>query len=427
MPIPLGIKSSGDKGKIFWLDIPPNTPDAKTAVFALGKQGVGKTNILMLLVYFFHKLFIETKAQYGCIPVVFAPFWEWANLNTKTDLDKLEEKIKKRPRLPPDVDAEAMDAKIFSFKMANIPEHFESNVTAIAIDFNQLTTEDIGVFAGKQENEEALGKIEKLLERIHKNHGKVTIDLFLSAVNPQASDDGKEPNVPSLYDGLYYTFKRLKEAGLFTDGAKKFDWFEVLQDKKPVVFCFGDINDSLILQALAGFFMRSLFDLSIEYNNAVDKDKKGMALSERERWLAENFVIGLLFEEAHRFFPPTTVKVLKSFPAHDIFRMISAQLGRKKGFKYTILISQRREFIYKEFRSEFDWLLLGSKIDFSDKEDIYRMVKKIIPDPDLAAEFTVAICKNSRFEWSLTDVNKLTNLEKGCAVRLKTFVAPCGQ
>lgn len=414
---------------LFNFQIPANDPDAKTNIFLLGKQGIGKTNIISLFMFFMFMLYEKTKAKHGCIPIIFSPLFEYTKLKHKTVL--------KSGLFPPNANAQGMDAIHYSFKMANVPPYLEDQIKIVRLDFKELTTEDIGTFGNIMGNEDALGRVDKILEAIEADYGpNYSVDEFLEAVQEDKA----------VYNALYYIFKRLKQNGLFDESISVFDWEDALRQKKPICFHFGEIEDESSLQALTGILLRKLFKLSNKYINAVykkvniesQKDSE-LLLTEDEKWFLDNFVIGLFFEEAHRFFPPTTTKVLRSFPASKYFKLISMALGRKRNFKFNFLVSQRLELIFKEFRTEFDYLFTGSKVDATDKKFLYGMFRQVVPTAADSNYLVAQVCANQRFEFTAIDVNKLSVfVSKSQAkepigdndfplTKFKAFVSPCGQ
>jgi len=423
---PLGKKTINNS--VFRFEVPPNRPEEKTNIFMLGKQGIGKTNLISLFIFYMHRLYLETKGQYGCIPIVFAPTFEYTKLKEKSTLP---------PGLyPPRAEPQGIEVLNFSFRLANIPKYLEKDITVVKLKFAELTTEDVGTFANLMGQEDALGRVDKLLEELKRNYGEYTINHFLDAVKEDKA----------VYNSLYYIFKRLRDNGLFDEDLETFDWMTALKQKKPIVFHFGEIEDDFVLQALAGILLRKLYALSNKYINAIYKkvniQNLGMnakeKLSDEQNWFLENFVIGLFFEEAHLFFPPTTTKVLRSFPAHKYFKLISMALGRKRNFKFNFLVSQRLELLYKEFRTEYDDLFTGSKVDTTDKKALNEILRQSIPSAKDSIELVALICGNKKFEFTCTNLNKLNiyvtkfqrkekiNPEDSPLTKFKAYVSPCG-
>jgi len=428
---PLGIISSS--GSIYNFPVPQNTPSAKTNCFMLGKQGTGKSNLLLLFVNYMFELYKKTSGKHGCIPIIFAPTFEYS---------KLKEKSTAKGILPPKTEPHGIDAVHYSFKMAGIPPYLEKEIKVVSLKFSELTTEDIGIFANQMGNQEALGRIDKILEGLEKDHGSdYSVDHFLSVIK-------EDKNV---YNALYYIFRRLKLNGLFESDDGDFDWETVLRERKPVCFHFGEIEDSSIMQALAGILLRKLFRLSNDYINAVYKKVNlqnlghdpSKYMSERELWFLDNFVIGLFFEEAHQFFPPTPSRILRSFPAHHYFKLISMALGRKRNFKFNFLVSQRLQLIYDAFRTDYDFLFTGSKVDTTDKIALSAVFKLIVPSAQDVSFLVTSICANEKYEFTSINLNYLNNYvsklqrrERGedvvikndelPGVQFKAFLSPCG-
>lgn len=425
--IPIGYRVSDNK--TYYLPIPENTAEAKTNLFMLGKQGIGKSNLIMLAIYFMHKYYLESKGQYGCIPIVFAPTFEYA---------KLKQKSVKTGRYPPNTAPQGIQVLHYSFKLANIPDYLRGEMQIVKLEFCELTVEDIAVFCGLAGDNEALGKIEKYLEEIRKEFGNnYSVNHFLEIAK-------MEKGAP--FNSLYYIFKSLKENGLFDHDCSTFDWETALKQRKPVCFHFGEIDDDSTMQAITGVLLRKLFALSNKYMNAVYKKtslqnlgkKPDDYLSDDEKWFLQNFVIGLFFEEAHLFFPPTTTKVLKSFPAHKYFRLISMALGRKRNFKFNFLVSQRLELLYKEFRTEFDDLFTGSKVDATDKTALGELFRQILVSQADVRALVSMVCGNEKYEFTVVDLNALnafvSKIQMGQTppqgaepiTKFKAFLSPCG-
>lgn len=416
MKAPLG-KILPSKKKTFNFIIGENNDELKVNFFLLSKQGTGKTNMLMLKVFYLYKAFIESGGKEGCIPIIFAPMFEYAKMSVPTNLEN------KEGSTPSGAKPQGIESLQYAFAMSNVPEYIKEDINLIALDFTSLTTEDIGVFAGISGNLDALGRVGKILARLKENKGDdYSIDDFLEAVVKDQA----------VFNACHYVFTKLKESGLFDPTLPRFDWLEALKQKKPIVFNFGDINSSQIYQALGGILLNALWKTSNKFTTAVYKKARKVSdptieLTEDDEFFINSFVIGLFFEEAHQFFPPTTTKVLRSFPAHHVFKQISMQMGRKRGFKYNFLITQRLELIYKEFRSEWDYILLGSKTDGTDREQLYNFFKRIIPDYKLARQLAIGVCKNDKFEFCIVNLHDVANGKTGSITQFMPFLAPMAQ
>ena len=395
---PLGVNRISKN--TFYYNFPQNSDQfIRTGLF-LSHQGDGKTNLLQSLVYGYKKAFDETKGKCGAIPIVFSILFEWTQINYPSKDDNVS------PELEPD----GIEAIQYTFQLANPPEE-EKKLEIVSIPFCDLTVEDLALFCGLRSNKE-LGIIAKYVKFLKKEKPDYTIDDFIDYI---VEDKG-------VADALYYVFDKLRGEGFFNQDYLKFDWYNAIKQRKPIVFNLGEIDNVNLLQGIAGYLLRTLFDLATIYYNAKRKyyttGRKKSSLTEKERFLVENFNVALIFEEAHSFFMPNPSRMLLSSPATDYFRRITSQLGRKRGFKYSWLVTTNVMFIYDQLRKT-DELIFGSRITaddwiFMDKE--LQIPRKIIEK----------ISKNPKFGFCIMDPDRVRRLQTPCISLIRSYRSPCG-
>lgn len=396
---------------VYNFDLEKNTSSSKNQNFLFDcTQGTGKTNLLQLFMWSLYKNYLNSESKYGALPIIFSPLFEFANIGLESSDDNL----------PPNTSPLSMDSLQFCFEMSNPPPD-NKDIRIVYIPFSELTVEDLASFAGYSEDNKILGKLQKMIEDLVKRNENYTIDDFIEELN---EDRG-------LYNALYYVFTKLKRQGFFNEKYERFDWLTYLKMKKPIIFNFGDINIRDIYNTVTGYFLRKLFELSNVYYNAYTKlDRINKAtnlgtvstesLDDTENFLVKNFYLALFFEESHQIFFQTNSLKLVSFPAHYTYKQISDLLGRKKGFKYNFLVTQRIMELYKYFRMQQKYLVIGSEVYEDDREFMrteMKFDKKIIPE----------ICMLPKFGFSLINVNDMRTKKAGSVVKFKAFRSPCGQ
>jgi len=271
----------------FWFPIFSNSTSSQNRNFLFdAKQGTGKTNCIMLFLYELYRIYIDTDSEYGALPIVFSPLFEFSNIRFES-VDH---------NLGPERDPEGIESLQYCFEMSNPPPD-DKGITIIYIDFNDLAIEDIVSFVGMNENTQVLGHLQKMLEALKKQKPNYDINDFIEELQ----------DFKPLYDALYYVFTKLKRKGFFNSKYHKFDWMEALRQRKPMVFNFGDINVRDIYNTLTGYFLRKLFELSNMYYNAYTKKERiersklsgeisTEVLSEDEEWLINNFYLSIFIQ-----------------------------------------------------------------------------------------------------------------------------------
>src|SRR3990167_4833795 len=153
----------------FWFPIFSNSTSSQNRNFLLdAKQGSGKTNLTEVFIYELYRLYIESDSEYGALPIIFSPLFEYSNMRYEsTDHN-----------LGPDRDPEGVDSIQLCFEMSNPPPD-DTGLTIIYVEFSDLTIEDLVSFAGLNENTEVLGRLQKMLERLSKIKPNYNIDDFI--------------------------------------------------------------------------------------------------------------------------------------------------------------------------------------------------------------------------------------------------------
>jgi hypothetical protein len=377
----------------------------------LARQGTGKTNLYMNIIYSLIKAYLEEESHFGAIPIVFSPLFEFTQMNLPS----------KNENLAPSQNPEGIECLQFTFRIANPPP--DSDVRILGIDFRELTQEDICAFAGFSGDLKILGSVQKLLMKLRLEKPEYTIDDFLDWVWEEKP----------LKDALYYVFSKLRDDGFFDEDLEKIDWMTWLKERKPIIFNFGEIDDKFIYNSITGILLSGLWKVSNKFYNAYlkyqrlknkkanggvinEKDK----LTEDEAFLLENFTIALLFDEAHQIFHATKSTELKYFPAHSYYKKISDLMGRKRGFKYNFLITQKCMELYYGFRKSFTALYVGSVIFQNDKE-------YMITELGISKDNVGAICRLNKYEWAVVNLDKYSSRVAKCVSKFKAYLSPCGQ
>jgi len=391
-------------------------PENKTTtlnqnLILLARQGTGKSNLLMGIVYQLIKAYIEEDSRFGAIPIVFAPLFELTQLTYPS----------KNENLAPYQVSEGIDCLQFSFKIANPPE--DSDIRIIGLDFNKLTQEDICAFAGFSGDLKVLGNVQKILISLKKDKPNYDIDDFLEIMWEDKS----------LRDALYYVFSRLKEEGFFDSNLEQIDWMSWIRERKPIIFNFGDIDDKFLYNSITGILLGGLWDLSIKFYNAFQKSQrlsdrriKGLEIEEKhlldddDEFLLKNFWIALLFDEAHQIFNATKSTELKYFPAHYYYKKISDLMGRKRGFKYNLLVTQKIMELYYGFRKSFNSLYLGSIVYQNDRD--YMNSELGIKKDDIGV-----ICRLRKYEWAVVNLDRYHSKLPRSVAKFKAYLSPAGQ
>jgi len=401
------------KSKIsFDLVLPENLSSTMNQNFLiLARQGTGKSNLYMNIIYSLMKAYWEENSHYGAIPIVFSPLFEFTQMNLPS----------KTENLAPHQNPEGIDCLQFTFKIANPPP--DSDVRVLGIRFRDLTQEDICSFAGFSGDVKILGSVQKLLMKLRTEKPEYTIVDFLDWVWEEKP----------LKDALYYVFSKLRDDGFFDEDLEKIDWVGWIRERKPIIFNFGEIDDKFIYNSITGILLDGLWKVSNKYYNAYlkyqrlknrksnneeirEKDK----LTDDESFLLSNFTIALFFDEAHQIFHATKSTELKYFPAHSFYKKISDLMGRKRGFKYNFLITQKCMELYYGFRKSFTYLYVGSIIFQNDKD--YMITELGMKKDDVSVT-----CRLNKYEWAVVNLDKYHSEIAKCIVKFKAYLSPAGQ
>lgn len=379
----------------------PSTVNTNTIICAT--QGTGKTNLFMLITYSLYKKYIDSDFKYGAIPVVFAPMFEFTQLNIPS----------KSVNLPPGVEPEGISGCQYTFKLANPPED-NPDIKIIRLNFRELTVEDICSFAGYSDDNKVLGYTQKLIENLARTNPDYTVDDFIQAV--------EEFETKTLKDALYYVFTKLKDSGLFDEG-EEFDWLTALRQLKPICINFGEIDEKSWYNSLCGILLRKLWRTSIVYYNAYLKSLRPETaedLSDDEQFLLKHFSIALLVDEGHQILYNSPSITLTSFPAHHYFKKIASLMGRKRMFKYNFIVTQAMMEIYHGFRKKFNYLCLGSEVFEDDKSYFEKELKFLKED-------VLEMTNNQKHCWSFTNISDYKKRKKFSVHFFKAYLSPCGQ
>jgi hypothetical protein len=399
--------------KVYSISMPENKTTTMNQNFMfLARQGTGKTNMFMSFISALYTTYIDSESLYGAIPVVFAPLFEFTQLSLPS----------KNQDLAPHTSPQSLDCLQFTFKIANPPPDLD--VRVIGIDFSSLTQEDICSFAGYSGDIKILGAVQKLLEKLTLDHGgDYTITDFLAAVWEDKP----------LKDALYYVFSKLKAEGFFDESLERIDWLSWIKERKPIIFNFGEIDDKFTYNALAGILLHGLWDVSNKFYSAFLKQqrldrlieegkeiKPNYLLSEDEKFLLKNFWIAIFMDEAHQILNATKSQELKYFPAHAYYKKISDLMGRKRGFKYNLLVTQKCMELYYGFRKSFNKLYVGSSTFTNDKQ--YMNQELTISPKDV-----MEICELKKFEWAIVDLDMYQTRRLQSVTKIRAYLSPSGQ
>jgi len=396
----------------FELEMPQNLTTTMNQNFLmLARQGTGKTNLFMIMIHALIKAYKENNADYGAIPIIFSPLFEFTQMNLPS----------KDENLAPYQTPEGVECLQFTFKIANPPPDLD--VRILGIDFKLLTQEDICSFAGFSGDLKVLGNVQKLLERMRAEKPNYDIDDFLEKVYEEKP----------LKDALYYVFSKLKEQGFFDKQYAQIDWMAWIKERKPIIFNFGEIDDKFTYNAIVGVLLAGLWDLSNQFYSAFLKNQRiellksegkeyenKYTMSEDEKFLLKNFWIAIFMDEAHQILHNTKSTDLKYFPAHSYYKKIADLMGRKRGFKYNFLITQKCMELYYGFRKSFTYLFLGSTIFQNDKD--YMQDELSIKKDHIGA-----ITALNKYEWAVVNLDKYHSRKANCIKKFKAYLSPCGQ
>ena len=125
-------------------------------------------------------------------------------------------------------------------------------------------------------------------------------------------------------------------------------------------------------------------------------------------------------EEAHQILYNTKSTELKSFPAHLYYKKITDLMGRKRMFKYSIIVTQKVMEIYFGFRKSFDYLLLGSVVFQYDKDYMHHEL-------DIDDDHIKIMTNLPKYSWSITSISKYQSRKKNCVNFFKAYLSQCGQ
>ncbi len=334
--------------------------------------------------------------------------------------------------LPPGMQPVKLETLQYTFFISNPEEGSVCEI--IAIPFSDLSVEDLAMFCNTS-NLQDLGKIKKFVKEIKEGYTiseKTPDGKKKEIIVPGKEDYGVEDFLEYIEkksgvgDSLFYIVSTLRDSGFFdTEKYKGFNWEKSISQNKPIIFNFGDVDESYLYQAICGYLLRKLWQLSnkyreavIKYNNLKESNSEQDILTKEQKQLLKYFHIALLFEEAHQFFPATTSRVLLSFPAHNYFRKISGQLGRKRGFKYNFLITQAVEYLYDTFRNKPDYIFLGSKLGIDDREWLHKDIK-------LKEDHIAKLLNLRKFCFCIIDPLMYHNRNLNWATKFKCFRSPC--
>lgn len=416
---PLGYTQNSKQ--IFNFELKKNTDSLSERHIILDQMGGGKTGLIMSFAYGMYKAYNETKGKYGALPIVFVTKFEWA----KVKLASLDDNI------APSLDPEALDCNLVTFPCCGKSRHIEMD--EFAIEFNDLSVEDIGRLANMKSIDE-LGSIKALIKSLPDNYN---ISDFLDLMFIESQDGTMR--IKKEFQGLYYIFSTLEELGLFdTKKYKIFDWKKLLYTLKPIIFSFGHITNE-IYQALVGYLLRKLYDIGnyrldeslFKYNKLLEAKQKDLdikkleiELTDYDKFLISRFHIAIFVDEAPKLFVPTNSRNLKSYPATYYFQIISSNDGRKLGFKYSFLVTQYIKDIYDKLRKRNGYWWFGNKVSTEDRD--FLATEKIILYDDIPK-----ILNNPKFCFSMVDMNDYANninsILRGRAVtKIQIFRSPCG-
>jgi hypothetical protein len=131
----------------------------------------------------------------------------------------------------------------------------------------------------------------------------------------------------------------------------------------------------------------------------------------------------LFIEEAHQILYATKSSgeaLASKHPAHVWFEKITSLMGRKRGFKISMIITQKFMSIFYKVRTSFDYFLLGTNIYPDDK---FFMEK----DLKIKPQHINRLIKLPKFGWCLLDINKYQKRVPKPAVKFKSYMSPSGQ
>lgn len=348
------------EGNDYIFKIPKNADNIINNWLLLAEMGKGKTNFAELVgLYYGYKAYIDSDGDYGWLPIVLSPAFEW-NRTQYPSLDKTN--------LPPNLSPEGLPVIKLSFNIAFGPNDEEERkqidyIIGISEDefFEEESIVDniITLLIGyaemsKLDYHTLYDYVDEFVDDVKKRvkTDRLNMDIVMKELNNAIRTKKKD-----LYRAMRGMFKILIKRGLFTK--HKIEWLELIKQRKPIVISFGSLDSSEkgIYQFLGGIVFKELNKIGMIYENALHKKQRGMELTKTEEWLLKYWRIGFIIEEAVTFFPSTTSTTLKSYPCIDIFREISTQRGRKRGFKFNFIICTNLKMLFPDIRDKFKYLV----------------------------------------------------------------------
>ncbi len=398
------------------IDLPKNlTTTPSRNYLMIATQGSGKTNVLMLFCYQEFTLWKETGNQYGALPIIFAPTFEFMQMEVPS----------KAVNLPPGVEPQGIECVNITFPICDPIKN--DRLQTCSFDFGSFEPRDILGFTDIQDEDKYLGAIKKLIERIEngyeKGRGKDKLfipprDFTLKSFLEEVRDDA------SLKDALYYVFTELKKAGMFDTGKyPALNIRELILQKKPIIFHFGDLDERQRMSGIAGIILKELWQISNIFYNAYLKQQAKQPLDEFEQFLIDHWTIMLIMEEAHQILYATKssgMALESKHPSHYWFKKITALMGRKRGFKRSMIVTQKFMEIFYGIRTTFDDLILGSTIYPDDKVFLEQDLKI---DQDHINKMT----RLPKFAWAFVDIQAYQKRKKKCVAKVRCYLSPCGQ
>jgi hypothetical protein len=179
--------------------------------------------------------------------------------------------------------------------------------------------------------------------------------------------------------------------------------------------------------------LSGLWKVSTKFYNAYQKKQrldsrrlKGLIideryiLSEEDEFLLKNFTIALFFDEAHQIFHATKSTELKFYPAHSYYKKISDLMGRKRGFKYNLLVTQKCMELYYGFRKSFNKLFVGY-ITFQNDKDYMSS------DLGIRKDDIILITRLEKYEWAVVDLDRYHSRFLKPVSKFRAYLSPAGQ
>lgn len=383
--------------------------------FCIATQSSGKTNLLMLLLTMLYNLFVNSSFKFGALPIVFAPSFEFMQIESPS----------KSKNMPPNIEPEGINCSHITFPICEPIRNPKLNV--YSFDFSSFDERMILGFTDLRDEDKYFGAIKKLIGRIKNGYtkGKWKNKIVMPPREFNLKNFIDEVREDSqLKDTLFHVFTDLRDKGMFdTKKYPALDLKKIVVNCKPIIFHFGDLDERQRISGIAGIILKQLWDISTIYYNAHLKKQDNQKLDEFEEFLLVHWTVALLMDEAHQILYATKsggMALESKHPSHYWFKKITALMGRKRGYKYSFIVTQKFMEIFYGIRTTFDELIIGQTVYPDDKVFLEQDLK-------IRPNHITKMTRLPRFCWTFLNIDRYQKRRKKCASKVRVFLSPAGQ